>query len=148
MGSPMKPDNEKQPETSILIVDDNPQFAGLLRRILDAGFGYKDITLMHSLEEAYRAISSDPEKFSMLFVDFRFPEGGNGGEFLERLKSKDLLQDKVAFLITSEPTVENQRQAMRAGASGVVGKPFDRASLEQQLSKVRRRIETDSSDNF
>jgi CheY-like chemotaxis protein len=136
------------PNTSVLIVDDNPQYADLLRRILSGGFGYRNITVVHDTEEAFRLIGGDPEKFQLMFVDYRFPEQQTGGELLTRLKACGFMKERVAFLITSEPTVENQKQAQKAGAAGVVAKPFDREKLRLQIAKAERDEKLDNVDSF
>jgi len=143
-----KPGSIKPSDTSILIVDDNPQYTQLLKKILGLGFGYNDITSVDSPQKALQLIEESPERFKMLFVDYRFPEVVNGGDLLLKLKELDLMKEKVAFLITSEPTVDNQRQALRAGAQGVVAKPFARTSIQQQLDKVERSLQMDSKDQF
>ena len=136
------------PETPVLIVDDNTQYASVLTQMLSRGMGYKDVTAVDSLDKAYELILGAPDRFQLLFVDFRFPDGQNGGQFLERLSRKKLLSGKVAFLITSEPTIENQKQAIGAGARGVVAKPFDRKQLAEQLEKAERSILADQTDSF
>ncbi len=136
------------PGTSILIVDDNPQFSGLLQRILKAGFGYQDVTAVASTQAAYELITHDPERFKMLFVDYHFPEGTTGGELLQQLQSHALLGNKIAFLITSEPTPDNQKEAQRAGAKGVVAKPFDRDKIRSQLEKVERALQLEQGEHF
>ncbi len=135
-------------ETSVLIVDDNPQFSSILKMILGQGFGFKQITTVDSTEAAYSLINQAPEKFQLLFVDFRFPGGETGGDLLEKLKQQALLDDKVAFLITSEPTIDNQKQALKAGAMGVVAKPFDRNALRMQLEKADRALKADAGESF
>ena len=72
-----------------------------------------------------------------MFVDQNFPEGQSGGELLSRLKASHLMDQRVAFLISSEPTVENMKHAMACGARGVLAKPFDRAELKKQLEVLR-----------
>mgnify|MGYP000741753859 CR=1 FL=1 len=133
---------------AILIVDDNPQYTLLLRRILGNGFGYRNITAAETTEEAYRLIAESPHRYQLVFVDYRFPEGTTGGELLARLKRENLMESRVAFLVTSEPTVDNQREALNAGARGVVAKPFTRDCIEQQLQKVERLLKLDTHDQF
>ncbi len=137
--------NSKNP---ILIVDDNPQYIMVLEKMFKAVFGYQDITSVQSIEAGYKELSSKPDHFKLLFVDFRFPGGETGGDLLNRLANEKLLEDKVAFLITSEPTADNVKDAQRAGAIGVVAKPFDREQLRKQLEKAQRAIETRSADSF
>ncbi len=138
----------KSPEVPVLIVDDNPQYTQLLKRILAGAFGYKDITTVENTVDALAMIEKDPKKFQLLFIDYRFPDGHTGGELLTQLNQQALMDDRVAFLITSEPTLENQKQALKAGARGVVAKPFDRARIQEQLDKAERVIKADRGESF
>ena len=140
-----KTDNNTMP---ILIVDDNPQYAQLLRRILESGFGFKNITSLSGTQQAHDLIKEQPGHFKMLFVDYNFPDGHSGGELLENLSKEKLLDGKAAFLITSEPSNRNVEQASLAGALGVVVKPFDRADLEIKIGKALRHIEGDEVESF
>lgn len=136
------------PSTPILIVDDNSQFTQVLRRILESGLGYHNITNVQTTQQAFELISAQPDQFKLLFVDYHFPDGTTGGVLLEHLKAAQLLKDKIAFLITSEPTVDNLKQAVAAGAMGVVAKPFDRVELKKMLDKAERSIIIDRSEGF
>ncbi len=136
------------PETEVLIVDDNPQYSLVLSKILEASFGYKHITKVTSTEAARELIAQDPDRFKLLFVDYRFPDGHSGGELLEALKRNELMKDKVAFLVTSEPTPENMKQARDSGAVSVLAKPFDRDALRRNLEKAERTLGGQEWDEF
>ena len=138
----------KDPSTPILIVDDSVQYTQVLTKILKNVFGYTNITTVDETAEAYKLISSDPERFRMMFVDFRFPSGTTGGDLLTKLNEESLMIDKVAFLITSEPTVDNVKQASAAGAMGVVAKPFDRDQLKKQLERAIRLKDAEQEGSF
>jgi len=129
--------------TSVLIVDDSVEYTAVLSKLLKGVFGYQQVTTVSSTADAYQLLKGHPGTFQLLFVDYRFPTGSTGGDFLERLSKEELLADKVAFLITSEPTVDNIKQARAAGAVGVVAKPFDREQLRLQLEKAERAIKTE-----
>lgn len=142
-------DNQlKSPETEILIIDDNPQYTMVLKKILLSAFGYERVTSAENLGEGYELIRQSPERFGLLFVDYNLGNGETGGQLLDRLKDEDLLGKMVAFLITSEPTIDNTKSAIRSGAYGVVAKPFDRDDLAKQLEKAARSIFLDSVDSF
>ena len=125
---------------SVLIVDDNVQYAGMLKRILSGAFGFRSIALVEDIDSAYRMLSSDPSAFQLLFIDYNFPDGRTGGDLLERLNRENMLSGRAALLITAEPTVENMKQAAAAGAVGVVAKPFDREELKGKLENACRAI--------
>jgi DNA-binding NtrC family response regulator len=133
---------------SVLIVDDNPQYASLLERILSQALGYKDVVTVTSTDAARELIHKENERFDILFVDYNFPEGECGGSLLKYLKENGMLENRTAFLITSEPTLENQREALDAGAMGVVAKPFDRTMIRAQIEKAERALEVEEKESF
>lgn len=144
----LNPDRITDPGLSILVVDDSRQYTMILEKMLRSGFGYENISVVLSVDEGYSLISSGKDRFELLFIDYRFPNGATGGELLERLAAEGHLDDRVAFLITSEPTIENQSQAMKAGAFGVVAKPFDREELKRQIDRAQQRLRTEQMDHF
>jgi CheY-like chemotaxis protein len=103
---------------------------------------------LNRIEDGYHLIANQPDRFGMLFCDFHFPSGVTGGELLRRLSNEQRLQNVVAFLITSEPTVDNVKEARQAGAVGVVAKPFDRDELERQLDKAERNFQLNEGESF
>ena len=135
-----QPQSILSPETPILIVDDNPQFATVLRRILEGIFKYKTITLVDSIEKGYSILKAAPDLYRIVFVDYRFPGADTGVDLLQRLSQEGLLVGKVAFLITSEPNLDNFKKAISAGVVGVIAKPLDREDLRRQLEVADRRL--------
>jgi DNA-binding NtrC family response regulator len=135
-------------ETPILIVDDSLQYSQVLQKILKVAFGYQQVTTVASVEEAEKVLADNPDYFKLFFVDYNLPNGRTGTEFLEQLKDQNELNQSVAFLITADPSVENQKEALRYGALGVVAKPFDRKELEKQLGKAKRSLECREEDSF
>lgn len=136
------------PDTPILIVDDNTQYSQILTKMLQGVLGYTEVVSVDSTTKAYDLISADPSRFRLLFVDFHFPGGETGGKLLQRLNQATLLQDKIAFVITSEPSIENTKLAVDCGACGVVAKPFDRNELKKQLEKARRSVQAEDVEGF
>jgi CheY-like chemotaxis protein len=135
------------PDNRVLIVDDNPHYARILRMMLERSLGFTNITTAESTAEGKRLLDSGDEEFQIVFVDFHFPDGSTGGKLLEELKAEGKLGAIAAFLITAEPTMESLKQALSAGARGVVAKPFDSAELRKQLEKAERaRIVDEDSD--
>ena len=126
-------------DTKILIVDDNTMYVKVLTKMLQSGFGYQSIETVDSVKAGYETIKIGPD-LGLIFVDFRFPSGETGADLLRKLQLEDLLKQKAVFLITSEPTVDNVKEARAAGAIGVVAKPFDREELKKQLEKGQRLV--------
>lgn len=128
----------------ILIVDDHPQYVKVLSTVLMNTFGYREVYSVESTEEAFSLISDDPDRFRLLFIDYNFPSGVSGGELLRKLGEKNLLEGKVVFLITADPSIEKVNEARKAGALGVVAKPFDTEALREQLEKAERAFIAES----
>ncbi len=126
------------PQTRILIVDDNPQYARILRMMLERTMGYSDVRTVETTEAGRELLDAQNNEFQIIFVDFHFPNGKTGGALLEELKAKGKLDGLTAFLITAEPSMESMKQALAAGARGVVAKPFDSSELRRQLEKAER----------
>lgn len=141
-------ENVRDSATPILIIDDNEQYSRLLAMMLKRRFGYTNVTTTESAGTAYELISQEPEKFRLLFVDFNLPTGISGGDLLEKLRGEGLLNQKAAFLITAEPTLDNFKRAVASGACGVVAKPFDSEELEKQLQKAERAARALTEDSF
>jgi response regulator of citrate/malate metabolism len=144
--------------TQVLIVDDNIQYSQILTRMLRSIFGFQQITHFDNLEDAKDfmaeqgplASPSEPSQLALrlLFIDYHFPGGKTGGSLIRELSERKLLEGRICFLITSEPSVENMREAQLAGAVGIIAKPFDRAELTRQLDKADRLLEIGQGEDF
>jgi len=136
------------PGNEVLIVDDNRQYARILRMMLERTVGFHNVIAVESTAEGMRLLEAEPGRFKLIFVDFHFPDGSTGGDLLEQLQSRGLMNDTKAFLITAEPSIANVKQAQAAGALGVVAKPFDSVELKRQLEKAERSRVLDEADKF
>ena len=136
------------PGNEVLIVDDNRQYARILRMMLERTVGFHNVIAVESTAEGMRLLEAEPGRFKLIFVDFHFPDGSTGGDLLEQLQSRGLMNDTKAFLITAEPSIANVKQAQAAGALGVVAKPFDSVELKRQLEKAERSRAWDEADKF
>jgi DNA-binding NtrC family response regulator len=88
------------------------------------------------------------ERYAIYFIDYNFPTGGKGTDFLRHLQVSGCLVKSVAFLITSEPTLKNMEEATVAGAVGVVAKPFDIQQLLSQIELAKRKLFSDGMEYF
>ena len=125
-------------KTKILIVDDSPQFSMILSRLLSGVFGYSSIVSLSNTADALERINATPSEFGLVFLDFHFPSGLNGAQLLAALSERELLGQKIIFLMSSDPTAEALQQVLKSGAAGVITKPFDREELKRQLDRAVR----------
>lgn len=107
---------------SILVVEDEPKLRRLLElQLADEGFRAR------SAENAEAGLKlANQEPFDLVLTDFKLP-GMTGLEFLHALKRVDA--NLPVVIMTAYGTVEAAVEAMKAGASDYVLKPFALAEL-------------------
>jgi putative two-component system response regulator len=121
--------NDSNPE--ILIVEDSPLEAEMLRRCLDKA-GYR-ITLAKNGEEGLQVAR---ERHPALVVsDINMPVM-NGYEMCRRIKYDEVLWNIPVILLTSLSETENIIQAINAGTDSYITKPFVEASLLECVNSL------------
>ena len=121
---------------NILVVEDEAKMLRLLELQLQ-GAGYK-VSLADSAERGLEILqrnSDHPGKFSLVITDLRLP-GMDGLEFLKKVQSSFPLLPII--VMTAFGTVETAVEAMKAGASDYVLKPF---SLEDMMITIDKVLE-------
>jgi two-component system, cell cycle sensor histidine kinase and response regulator CckA len=117
----------------VLVVDDEPDVAQLLERMLVAR-GYK-VTSFTSSEEALAAFRSEPNEFRAVITDQTMPRL-TGIELARRLKA---LRPAVPVILTTGYGETVASTPVGAGVDAVAGKPLDAASLAQTLHRMLAR---------
>ncbi len=115
----------------LVVVDDEPTITDILSRHL-AGDGYQIVTAANAAEA--RALIADTRP-SALLTDIYMP-GESGLELLAWARTVD--PDLAVIMITAVVSVGTAVEALRAGASDYVLKPFN---LEQVSFAVARALE-------
>ncbi len=142
---------EREPQRSILIVDDEAGARESLRMILK---GEYQVLLAKNAEEAFRQIETHlPD---VILLDILLPDM-DGLRVLERLKKT--LPEQIIIMITATKTVKTAVEAMKLGAYDYITKPFDvdelrlivhRALSAKALKEENKRLwrEVDRSFGF
>jgi len=117
----------------VLIVDDEPQIRGLVRRLLERN-GYI-CSVAESAEQAGELLAA--QTFELLLADLQMP-GESGLELLKRaLGERD---DLAAIMVTGVDDPQLAESALSLGAYGYIVKPFSPTELSiQVLNALRRR---------
>jgi PAS domain S-box-containing protein len=124
----------KRGTETILLVDDESAVRKLGSSILTR-FGY-DVLTARSGEEALDVYKQATERIALVILDLIMP-GMGGKECLKQLKSKD---PDVKVLIASGYAANGYiAEAVREGAAGSIGKPFE---TRQLLDTVRMVLDT------
>ena len=139
------------PQSSVLVVDDEPGMRSFLTRALSTRCGR--VACAASVEEATHLIDEKP--FDLLILDIALP-GKSGVEWLHELRALGYHQDVI--LITAFADLDTAIGALRGGASDFILKPFridqilgsinrcfDRAQLKRENFLLKRAIAGNSN---
>jgi DNA-binding NtrC family response regulator len=126
---------------NILIVEDEQK----MRRLLEMNLAEEDHTIFSvgDAETGFRLLRQ--EKIDLVLTDLKLP-GMNGLEFLQGVKQQDNALPVV--VMTAFGTVETAVEAMKAGASDYVLKPFSMDEIKLIIKKeldVNRLVEENRS---
>lgn len=120
------------PSSRILVVDDDAQIRGLLRRLLtSAGYAVEECA---TAEEALAGIRADPP--DLVFLDLNLPDR-SGHEVLEAIRSDPATRLLPVVMLTGQATTAEKMRAQAEGVTDFVAKPF---SLEELLPRVRALV--------
>ncbi|MHC4248513.1 MAG: sigma-54-dependent transcriptional regulator [Planctomycetota bacterium] len=118
----------------VLIADDEASILKTLSDALgDAGHAVEGVA---SAEDALAALESD--RFDCLVTDIRLP-GMSGIELLR--KAKALYPELYVIVITGHGSIESAVEAMKAGATEYVTKPFLNEDVVIRLERIRRELQ-------
>lgn len=118
-------------ETSVLVVEDEPEIAALYEQFLDDQY---DVTVASTVEAAIDAVDAS---FDAVLLDRRLPDG-DGGDVLTHVRSA-ALDCRVAMVTAVEPDVD----IIEMGFDLYVTKPVDRESLQTALETLLTRSQYD-----
>jgi DNA-binding NtrC family response regulator len=122
-----------RPDTSVLVVEDEPRLRELLQRAL-ANWGF-EVVVARSGEEALRLFEAGPADIAVL--DLNLP-GMDGMELLEKLRQK---QSKIqAIILTGFASVESAQKAVHMDVVEFLTKPCHLGELEKALDRALRRL--------
>ena len=121
---------------SVLIIDDEAAIRESLQTLLE--FEGYSVEVASDGEDGLARIAERP--FDLVLLDFALPER-NGVEILREIRERDA--ELPVIMITAYGTVENAVNAMQAGATNFIQKPWDNEKLlaDVRTAVGRRRAE-------
>lgn len=117
---------------NILIVDDFATMRRILKNILRQ-IGFSNIIEADDGKTALKELKKD--KFDMILADWNMPEM-SGLELLKAVRSDDELKDIPYIMVTAEAQKDNIVEAVKAGVSSYVVKPFTADTVIEKLKQV------------
>jgi CheY-like chemotaxis protein len=110
--------------TQILIVEDSPTQAELLKYLLEQA-GYR---VTHAADGPQALAAARREKPSLIISDVEMP-AMDGYQFCRQLKSDPQLRDVAVILMTALADVADVFRGLEAGTDGFLTKPYDSPSM-------------------
>lgn len=127
----------------VLVVDDDVVSRMMLMHLVDS-CGSFELTEAEDGEEAWHLLR-DGLRPAMVFCDLRMPRL-SGMELLQKVRADAALAALPFVLVTSASDRETVEQATQAGATGYVVKPFDAASVREQLAVLASPADAPAAD--
>lgn len=121
-------------DTRILVIDDMPSIRELVKNHLK-GMGYKNITEAGDGEEGLKCIvqqNSSGQGLQLVISDWNMPKM-KGLDLLKQLRATQEFAQLPFVLLTSESERDQVTEAVLAGVSQYVVKPFSAKIFEDKL---------------
>ena len=117
---------------NILVVDDFSTMRRIVRNILKE-IGFTNINEAEDGKAAFKELKK--EKYDLILCDWNMPEV-TGLDLLKMVRSDDALKDIPFVMVTAEAQKDNILEAVKAGVSNYVVKPFTAETISEKLGKV------------
>lgn len=118
----------------VLIVDDAATMRQIVWKLLHE-MGIENVREAEDGESAFKAL--ERQKAGLVISDWHMPKM-TGIELLRAIRANEALKDTPVLMVTGESSQKNIIEAMEAGASGYLIKPFDFEAFEKQINKLRK----------
>lgn len=129
------------PETKILVVDDFATMRKIIKKVL-AELGYTNIQEADDGQTAWPLIEQaarDGSPFGFVVCDWNMP-GMTGIDLLRHVRKADSVKETPFMLVTAESEQKNVVEAVQAGVSDYVVKPFNAATIKAKFEAIYNRI--------
>jgi len=122
------------PDMDVLIVDDASSMRRIIRGLL------KELGFKHMREAENGQLAMDElknKKADFVVSDWNMPVM-TGIDLLRAIRADDVLKTIPVLMVTAEAKQENILEAVQAGVSNYIVKPFNAATLQEKLNKIFR----------
>lgn len=119
-------------DLSVLVVDDHMIMRQHVRANLDK-LGFKAIDEATTSEEAEQKMAA--KHYDIIFLDWVMP-GKSGYALLQKCREEAAYNDVAFVMVTSQSEERHMVEAMKAGATAYIAKPFMPASFQSRIDPV------------
>ena len=115
----------------VLVVDDSPTMRRIVANTLKR-IGYSDLEEAENGQDALVLLSGNT--FELIVTDWNMP-GMSGLEFIKNVRSNDK-NDLPILMVTTRSEAEDVKEALEAGASSYIVKPFTPEVLKEKIDNI------------
>jgi two-component system chemotaxis response regulator CheY len=116
----------------ILVVDDFATMRRIVKNVLKQ-IGFTNITEVENGREAIKELKKEP--YGLVLCDWNMPEM-TGIEVLNQVRAEPSLKNVPFVMVTAEAQKDNIIEAVKAGVTSYVVKPFTAETIEEKLKKI------------
>ena len=120
------------PASKILVVDDFSTMRRIVKMTLSQ-LGYEHITEAESAIEAQALLKES--QFDLIVCDWNMP-GMTGLDLLKWVRSQERLRTVPFLMVTAEAKKSNIIEAVQAGVTNYLVKPFNKQALEERIQAI------------
>jgi len=120
------------PNMKILVVDDMSTMRRIVKNIMKQ-LGFANVDEAENGQEALDKLKAD--SFGFVISDWNMPVM-TGIQLLRAIRADDKLKAIPVLMVTAEAQKENLIEAIQAGVSNYIVKPFTAEVLQEKMSKI------------
>lgn len=116
----------------ILLIDDFATMRRIIKNLLK-DIGYTKVEEANDGDVALEMLNQEP--FDFVISDWNMPNM-TGIDLLKAVRADDKLKDLPFLMVTAEAKPENVTEALNAGVSNYIVKPFTSVTLKEKIDKI------------
>jgi two-component system chemotaxis response regulator CheY len=120
------------PNMKILVVDDMSTMRRIVKNIMKQ-LGFAKVEEAENGQDALDKLRAEP--FGFVISDWNMPVM-TGIDLLRAIRADDKLKDIPVLMVTAEAQKENLVEAIKAGVSNYIVKPFTAEVLQEKMNKI------------
>jgi len=123
---------QADPSMKIMVVDDMSTMRRIVKNLLKQ-LGFANVEEAENGQEALIKLKAD--KFGFVVSDWNMPVM-SGIQLLRAIRADEALKSIPVLMVTAEAQKENIIEAVQAGVSNYVVKPFTAEALKEKINKI------------
>ncbi|MGB4887570.1 MAG: chemotaxis response regulator CheY [Nitrospira sp.] len=120
------------PNMKILVVDDMSTMRRIVKNILKQ-LGFNNLEEAENGQEALKKLKADT--YGFVVSDWNMPIM-MGIDMLRAIRADEKLKTIPVLMVTAEAQKENLMEAVQAGVSNYVVKPFTAETMQEKINKI------------